>query len=59
MKNDEKARTSPITKATPLNTATLAANTVIRWGTAPKVALMVPVLYSALTTRTPSTPMAS
>src|SRR5664280_1741005 len=46
-------------RATPANTTALPASMARRCGTAPRVALIVPVEYSAEMTRTPSAPMIS
>ena len=51
--------TAAVMKSTVASTRTLASITVERWGMAANVARMDPVEYSALTTMTPRTPMAS
>ena len=59
MKKATNETISPTTRVTTPKTVTLATSTRGRRGTAEKVARIVPVLYSALITRIPSTPMAS
>ena len=54
-----KHTASPTTRVTPAKTATLASSTLRRRGTALRLSWMVPVEYSALTTSTARTPMAS
>src|SRR5579875_157347 len=55
MKKSAKLITSPATNAVSVKTMTLAARTRARLGVLIKVALIRPLEYSLLTTRTPST----
>src|SRR5450631_1312056 len=57
--NEATQVTRETAKATTAKTAVLVASTVTRCGLAEKVALIVPVEYSADSTRQPSTPMTS
>jgi hypothetical protein len=59
IRNEENETTSPMTSVMVAKTATFAANNQDRRGTAANESRIVPVLYSALTTSTPSTPIAS
>src|SRR6266851_1150776 len=58
-KNAARLEATPTAATAAANTAPLAARTVRRWGTAAKVDRIIPVEYSAVMTRTPSTPTAS
>ncbi len=60
MKNAPKDAAVATTSTTPARTAAaLAARTVRRWGTAANVVRIMPLAYSLVTTRMPSTAMAS
>src|SRR5438270_3094172 len=58
-KNDAKLRTSPTTSIAPPATAALPASSSGRRGVADREARIVPLEYSALTTRMPNTPIVS
>src|SRR6266567_3439795 len=58
-KNATNEDTSPTTNATAVNTAAFAHTTGSRFGAADMLARIMPVLYSPVTSSTPSTPMMS
>jgi hypothetical protein len=58
-KNAAKQVTSPTTKVTTARTSDLAASTRPRFGTAIRLARIIPEEYSELTQSTPSTAMAT
>ena len=59
MKKATKQAVVVTARVTAVNTAALAARTVSRCGTAANVARIMPLAYSLVMTRTPSTAMAS